>query len=405
MPSHPAAVRRLMLVAAAAMLVAAALCAAPALAYDETSGTPPGTPDDTSMTLGEHPACDRCHGGYIEAGGACGACHYSFPGPGLGAGPHGYYITTTSRCSICHTVHNAPAGGIMLLPGATIKATCLTCHDGTAGYGVYGAILEATGLDPGASHSIDTTDVVPGGDPNTGGPATMSFSGEGGALSCNDCHSPHAASTVATFAGDRQRTTLTWQKSSTRHHVTYSTKLLKALPTGATTAVAEYGSDWCLACHKGRDSGGAVHNHPVDSAAETPTPFTYSNVAVLVSDSPTGETTLTGLGGWNRTGAWSDPIVFAENRGFLMPVPRTSDQEGHNPICMQCHEDARDVGDLVGSGTQGDAEPFDITHEDGTVAGDNPRFQNFPHEAVNADFLIEEDDDLCSNCHPLGGLP
>ncbi|MDH4140744.1 MAG: hypothetical protein OEV43_09270, partial [Coriobacteriia bacterium] len=168
-------------------------------------------------------------------------------------------------------------------------------------------------------------------------------------------------------------------------------------PTSADATVTVYGSDWCAACHKGRESGGPVHNHPTETSATAApgSPYSYGNVAILASDEPTSVTVMGGLvynGG--RT-----------NRGFLMPYPRTPQQSGHAPICQQCHEDTRDAGQLVGDGSIGDATPTVITEPDGQVASDNPRFQTFPHETVNRNMLVETDDDLCMNCHPVTALP
>ena len=71
---------------------------------------------------------------------------------------------------------------------------------------------------------------------------------------------------------------------------------------------------------------------------------------------------------------------------------------------------------LSADGTQGDAIRAFIQDADGvtwnagtgtwvTNAGDNPMFQNFPHETVNANMLVETYDDLCINCHPATELP
>lgn len=396
----------------AALIIVALACVFPTvvLAFDETSLTapPPDTPDDPYTSLAQHPDCRRCHAGWQTSGSPqCNVCHDAVGNQQLGQGPHGSYVTTSARCNVCHKVHLTPAGGMVLLPRATLRDTCMTCHDGSGGYGVYGAVQKWTGVAPGADHSIDTTNVVPGGSSATGGSAVMTFGGEGGFLTCNDCHNPHNADTVNAFIGDRQRTTLVWQKQSTRHHVLASNKLLKRRPGGALTPVSEYGSDWCLTCHKGRSSGMVVMNHPVDSLVVTATPFNYKNVAILTTDAPTGSTVLGPLGGWNRPSyGWNDPAQpYSENRGFLMPAPRTAQQAGHYPICQQCHEDSRSVGSLSVDGTTADATPFTITHEDGTAAGDNPRFQNFPHESVNARFLVERDDDLCLNCHSATQIP
>lgn len=390
---------------------------APAFAFKEPNALP-----------GRAAGCNECHFDYHlpQYGvGDCTDCHaeidvgdeistdpnnnFEFSRP---AGPHSGYLTTTSKCRVCHSVHNAPAGGIVLLPAATIYGTCFTCHDGTGGWGVYGAIAARGGTVSDTSrHGIllgdgtwSSTNIVPGGDPG-GGDLPGSFSGAGGVLMCNDCHSPHNADTVNAFYGDRARL----RQPSPFYS---SSKLLKRLPTGAgaTTPVDDYGSAWCLTCHAGRSADGAVHNHPAETAV-----FTYSLVARLVSNSPTGLTELGPLGGLSyASGSHGGLPTGAENRGFLMPWPRTPEQAGHAPICQQCHEDSRSVGTLDATGAIGDAAPAVIAYGDSvtwngtawvTSTTDNPRFQNFPHETENPNMLVEVDDDLCLNCHPTSQLP
>lgn len=306
----------------------------------------------------------------------CSVCHgITSPTTATPTGPHGGYTTTSNKCAACHSVHAAPAGGTLLLPAATVKGTCQTCHDGTGGKGVYG-VLAARSVVVTATHSIDTTTVIPGGNLSTGGSSVGAFSGTSGKLTCSDCHSPHAASVVATFTGDRARGSVA---------VTIQTdRLLKRLPTTATTATAVYGSDWCGGCHKGRVSGmGLVNNHPVDSKATTATPFYYENIAKVTGTNV--QTTQLGTLGRN-------------NYGYVMPDPRTAQQGAHKPICQQCHEDARNVGDVTPQ-VIAPAEAYSVTATDGVNAANNPRFQVFPHESQNKWFLIETYDDLCLNCH------
>jgi hypothetical protein len=326
--------------------------------------------------------------------GDCEQCHTSSFEDGYG--PHGFYDGTGDKCRVCHTVHNA-TGSVKLLPRDTIKASCETCHDGTGGQGVYGA-LAARGKVPGAMHRIDTTNVIPGGNALTGLEATRTFTGVGGNLSCDDCHSPHNSKVVNAFRGERFRGGLGLVLGYTYPDAGPSSKLLRRRPSGATTDVAEYGSDWCAACHRGRVFGTGLHTHPVDSKTNTTTPFDYNHVALLSS----GNLTLTTTMGAMTDGPGSKPT----NRGFLMPYPRTAQQRGHYPICQQCHEDARYVGDLSEAGAQ--AAPFSVTAT--AFAGqyplsDNPRFQNFPHEGENPRFLVEYGDDLCTNCHVTTVLP
>lgn len=343
--------------------VLAMALAAPAYAFDETTDTIPPFNEEN---------CGGCHQPYFT----------------VGSGVHGNYTTTTSKCRMCHSVHVAPAGGVLLLPSSTIQGTCFTCHDGTGGKGVYGAIA-ARGLTVGGKHSTETTNVVPGGDALTGGSVAQSFRGQGGTLTCTDCHSPHGSEIVTAFPGDRRRISGMPPLTLTR--------MLRQRPGEATQSVAEYGSDWCLACHRGRRSGlPTTHNHPVESLTTTANPYTYRNAAILATDAPTNSVVLGAIG--------------MTNRGYLWPYPRPSLMAGHYPICQQCHEDTRYVGELTPDGTQGDAATWTVSAADGTVSTDNPRFQNFPHETTGYRLLVEAtttaySDDLCLNCHPLAQLP
>jgi predicted CXXCH cytochrome family protein len=335
-------------------LGAALIWAAPAFAYDEAS------------TGWE---CAVCHDGAEDVSGVTD-----------NKGPHGGYTTTSRKCAACHSVHAAPADGVLLLPGATITETCFTCHDGTGGRGVYGTVGSVA-----SGHSVDTTNAVPGGDPSTGETATYTFSNPDGTMNCADCHSPHANDTVEPFTGDRLRVTVSEMTTYT------STRLLKNRPNGVTETVTYYGSDWCVACHRGRGDSDTLHNHPVE-APGTAGQFHYENVAVLTGY----DETSTEMGELGR-----------DNLGYVMPwdsaySTRTAAQQGHDPICQQCHEDARDVGDDT-IGTVSAAEAFDASL-DGTTTG-NPTYQDFPHESPNERLLIETNDDLCTNCHPPAQLP
>lgn len=375
---------RTTLIAAAALLMLLLLPAV-AFAFDEPHSQPETTTTGTDHGGGSFRACNDCHRSATAGGsGDCTVCHFGNP-PERGKGPHGVYSTVSDRCDACHQTH--AAAGAKLLPASTVTASCFSCHDGTGGKGVFGAIA-ARGLVVGGQHAIDTTNVVPGGDPATGGSATMAFKGLGGNLGCDDCHSPHDSRTVAVFSIERRRTA---SKDDVGPTGVKTDRLLRQNPGGSTATSTVYGSDWCLACHKGRASAGAVHNHPVDSNAATSTPFYYEHAAVLSADAMTTSTVL--------------GTLALTNRGYLMPYPRTAQQAGHAPICQQCHGNALFVGTLNATGDAGDAATFTITAADGNAASDNPRFQNFPHETVNTRLLVESGDDLCTNCHPVTALP
>lgn len=339
------------------------------------------------------------------AGDDCAGCHLG-PWPfETRQGPHGGYSAATNKCAVCHTLHDASTSYNML-PGATITDTCFTCHDGTSsnGLGVYGAIV-ARGYTVGATHSIDTTNVIPGGNALDGGSSLSSFGGLNGTLSCGDCHSPHDSKTVEPFRGERVRFHGTEQVYGAPDKEWTTSHLLRKQPEGAAEPTDVYGSDWCAGCHAGRTSGAMVNNHPVDSSITAIVPddfYYYNNVPIVVADDSL-ETTLGTMGLLGTT----TPDLIWHNRGFVMPYPRTPLQVGHNPICQQCHEDARDVGEPgavnpAGVERWGDGREYEDISKSTT---DVPLFQTFPHEGQNESFLVETYDNLCLNCHPVTVLP
>lgn len=372
-------------------------------------------------------AWPNCYSACHQSG-DCVSCHAIYPIDSTWyegnpddwfSGPHGSYTASSTKCATCHSVHKSPADSILLLPAATIVETCETCHDGTGGYGVYGAVFARTGVDPkvdvdvSGSHRIGVTNTTPGGSPMSGGSLDRVFRGSEAQLICSDCHSVHGSDVVNAFVGDRRRVRAPSPS-------VYSSKLLRRTPGDSSVAVDDYGSDWCLGCHEGRVSSDTLHNHPVESAdSEWHDPadplWVYGNLPILSSDAPVATTVLSGLGGIVKTDSpffmhAPDPPYASENRGYLMPYPRTADQVGRAPICQQCHEDTRFVGTLVElspgvyGGDAADAK-IAIDSADGFISTDNPQFQNFPHETLNDRMLVEEDDDLCLNCHPMAQLP
>lgn len=365
------------------MIAAAGVWATSALAYPESSTNPSGLPYTGN--------CTGCHGATsssqasntVNSDGVLTSGSESGYNVGTRKGPHAGYTPGTQKCQTCHVIHGA-ASNFALLKEQTVLDTCNTCHDGTGGGGVYGVVKARTGVDPGAQHRVGIATgaggvdmIVPGGD-SSGAATTTAFSGVNGDLTCTDCHTPHNANTVAPFAGDRRRSI-----TDTTTYTTATNRLLKQRPTSATSTSTEYGSDWCEACHKGRHGLSTLGNHPVTYQASG---YYYRKVEVLSGyNTTTRSAVATNLGG--------------SNLGYVMPEPRGSQQY---PICQQCHEDSRNVGDVVQFQVSSATESFTVS-ADGSDSTSNPRFQNFPHETQNASFLIEQWDDLCLNCHTAPG--
>lgn len=271
---------------------------------------------------------------------ACIDCHGDDRDAWTGEGPHGYYTATTAKCKMCHTVHVAPAGGVVLLGTPTISASCFLCHDGTGAVGVYSQIT-ARGGSVEASHSIDTTTVVPGG--------TLPLDG---ILGCTSCHTPHRATALNPYLRD------TGRAMDSKGYVYSNTLLRDDLNGLANGTIEEYGGEWCAACHDGRVSSGMTNNHP------------------------TTETVTYDLG--------------RSNAGYSMAPVGTATRR--DPYCQQCHEDARNTEAAFSASLKDYGYPV-------PDAPTNPAYTAFPHQTSNANMTVEEHDDLCLNCHATTDLP
>lgn len=304
----------------------------------------------------------------------CSDCHEAAAPPFGPSGPHGGYTNSTDKCATCHTVHEADSS-FNLLPAATTFEICNSCHDmsfsGSGGRGVYGAII-AQGQVVGARHSIlgynntvaayAGTSTIPG----------SNLSALDTTLSCAHCHTPHGATNMATFLGERERT---WNgvgliaTASTNKILQDNPGDQAVMPRIYTT----YGSAWCAACHNRRHEGaaGPLNNHPTD------------NTTVYGATSAAD-----GNNTW-QTFVSANATLPAHQAGWSREATT-----GWAPLCQQCHEDVRNV-----------EAAYRIESTDGTSTTDNPRFQTFPHETLSDNMVVETGDDLCLNCHPTTGLP
>ena len=326
------AARNALLAAFGSTLACAAflLLAAPAFAYHT----------DSRETSGFAPA----------AGWTCIDCHGDDRDAWTGEGPHGYYTTTTKKCRECHAVHRAPASSILLLPAATIRQTCFTCHDNTGAVGVYSSIT-ARGGSVAASHAVEITSVVPGG--------SVPLSA---ALNCDSCHTPHRATSLAPFLRD------TGKAMSSTEYIWSNCLLRDDVGGHARGTYTTYGGGWCAGCHDQRMSGGVMHNHP------------------------TSQTPVYSLGRPENVPFPPSPSGIAQAGYVMTDAPRPA------PYCQQCHEDARDVEATFSASFKDYGYPS-------PDAPTNPAFVTFPHQTANRYFTVEAYDDLCLNCHDATELP
>jgi predicted CXXCH cytochrome family protein len=90
--------------------------------------------------------------------------------------PHNGYGTTTTKCSVCHAVHKAPAAGEVLLR-TTVGEACVYCHiDTNLGViQIYNGDSSLYYIDNKKNHSL------------------------GGGVACTDCHAVHGANTYGTY--------------------------------------------------------------------------------------------------------------------------------------------------------------------------------------------------------------
>lgn len=271
---------------------------------------------------------------------------------------------------------------MLLLRGVTLTETCLMCHDGTAAsIGVYTSITAHAGEDAvAAEHSYDLTNVVPGGtdlDHN---------------LYCSDCHSVHGANTVSPFVRDAGAA------FASSALIESDCLLRNNLKGSAAGTYPVYGAQWCAACHEERHSASVTTvNHPVSTAADWGYGEVTSTPVYSFYDPEYPEDYDYPLRAADPTGVFNGYIRgMGQTNGSYVMEPVDAGADGRvdarrEPLCQQCHEDARDVeqiytGDVYSPGT-----------------GLNPEFMTFPHQTTNDNMLVETGDDLCLNCHVVGG--
>lgn len=291
----------------------------------------------------------------------------------LALGPHANYTDDTQACRECHALHEAPSpvGAVLLKASAStieqaVLATCNLCH-GAGGPAIYKPYAVPT-FTVQSRHSptitLTTFSYLGIATPEAGVPAIRK-------ILCLSCHNPHGSSlyTVPTFTSDT-----TYGVSNALLRLPGTASIGFRLPGAGTTGTpAAYGAQWCRDCHNKPENivahklGPSGEPHPISSTA------TYQLV-------------------WY----WATPTYVQGKLGGTTSAYVMYDRaliDDPDPICQQCHEDARNVEGV-----------FRVTTAS-YLATDNPPYKNFPHQGINPGFRVETGDDLCTNCHPIEELP
>lgn len=258
-----------------------------------------------------------------------------------GTSPHGGFTTTTNKCAVCHSVHNADGSGELLLRGS-VANSCNYCHvGGLGGYSqVYGGVVtNYLGTDLGNAHNSWVV-----GSTNYG-------------VSCTDCHQVHGADNVMT--ANPYLTSKILVGSKTYSGTNYDPMALAPLSTDSSdTALTK----WCTACHKSSSGVGYNYYNGPDLSG---TFGSYSNARSHVMtdgiesytfpDGSTGRVAWAGSAQCSschssgyRTSAWPHYtpgqrfLVSAGSAASATPDPATDASD--DGVCLRCHRNGTGSG-------------------------------------------------------------
>jgi hypothetical protein len=277
--------------------------------------------------------------------GGSGYMTWDSMGGANGTSPHGGYTTTTNKCAVCHSVHNAFAMGQVLLRSDVVDA-CEYCHvGGDGGYTqVYsGDINNYSGTDYKNAHNSYTV-----GASNPG-------------VTCTKCHQVHGADNAMTSNPYLTSKILVGGKST--ETAKYDPFAYPPLSTDSSdTALTK----WCTACHdtslgvgynyyNGADwSSGMADESGVPNIGSTHV-MTDDIATYTFPDGTTGQVAWAGSSQCSSchssgygTSAWPHftPgqrfLVTAASNASATPAPATDSSE--DGVCLRCHRDGAGAG-------------------------------------------------------------
>jgi predicted CXXCH cytochrome family protein len=301
-------------------------------------------------------------------------------GPVLGS----YSTVAQNACLSCHMPHNSTAGARLLRgpvpPLANMDAStqnCMTCHNG--GSNIVPAIPNIYAEFAKISHPYPS-----GVNLHDAGEAPMLNNNRH--TTCVDCHSPHAAAQVTSFASTLPPTIRPSQAGAVGISGTDGV-------TVVNPAINQYES--CLRCH-GTSTG-----------KQTDAVFGYLPIrAVTASDG------LNLIPQMSNTAASSHPVLHDRNSGLAQPSLQTfmwnldgqtqGRTMGVRIYCTDCHnsDDNREFGGTGPSGPHGSkwTHLLERRYEFSQAPGPGQRITNlFP----NPDLSVNGPYALCGKCHTL----
>jgi hypothetical protein len=345
--------------------------------------------------------------------------------------PHGGYSASTNYCLQCHEVHDATAD-YALLAGATVTATCNTCHGlpaigAPAGTGARQPLEPANPATPGttaarAAYTVTTgrnawhgigASTPPGETGVTmtlsdwayswrysgGPPATNATtpantkSATGGGLYCASCHTPHGEFGQLLNAKKVRTTDSSGSWSTVQTKNWTEGTIVWWDPPGAPS--------WKqVSLHLDTDPAAWEVCDLSGGAAQTVTP-----VAGGVDTVPVGAcyyAQVTDTDGQLVSFYGYKLLSMYPNHTYAAPKSWGTDKYSHDVAewCGACHPSR--VSSEFG-GTMHN-HPTGCTACHGNPSGTAAGTGDFPHTSTNGDFLVQYPDALCISCH-TGGLP
>jgi hypothetical protein len=249
---------------------------------------------------------------------------YSYPGATLGlrggtawvpadGSPHDAYTTTSNKCEVCHSPHQAGTSGssFKLLYGTTsatgASGACLVCHVGSS-------LSIADVYESGAAlggHDLAAMDHVP----------DSTWALAGATLGCSDCHTVHGAGAIGTGAYIL-RSNPTW------NGVAYS------------GAAALNETQFCAACHDQNYPAAinSISHYMGASNAATSTRGATVLASASSADCSSCHSAPVGTGTSNSSEVkWPHQSVSIVGLGLGSSGTAVTDQNHMDDHCLKCH--------------------------------------------------------------------